>query len=41
MVLLPWGPLEDEGLNLDRGDPVGAGGGGSECESAGDDAVSH
>lgn len=41
MVLLPGGQLEDEDLNLDRGGPVGAGGGGSECESADDDAASH
>lgn len=40
VVLEPGGPLEDEGSNLDRGDPVGAGGGESECESAGDGAAS-
>lgn len=27
--------------HLDQADPVGVGGGASECESAGDDAVSH
>lgn len=40
MVLVPGG-REDEGPDLDRADPVGEGGGASECESAGDDAASH
>lgn len=40
MVLMPGDPPEDGGSYLDRGGPVGAGEGGSECESVGDDAAS-
>lgn len=41
MAPLPGGPPEDVGLILGRGGPVGVGGGGSVCESVGDDAASH